>query len=245
MYWVVPSDLSHQPTWHRTHLVILPHPNAQHLFEHNHHLQRSCPVFTSNFQTLQDLEHQQTGITITTNNAPNVSIAQLMPLRHHLGFGMLFFFLLNLFKCTNNYSTSTSRTWWPVTWQLPPVTHKQWQWHQITMTNDAPDVSIAQMTPQRCRLGFSMFFFFFFYQIYLNVPTTIVLVLAGHGGLWHGSHHLLHTNDNNDDTEQQWWMTLSNNDEWHPQHLNSPNDAFEALFGLQYVFFSIKFIYMY
>ena len=215
MYWVVPSDLSHQPTWHRTHLVILPHPNAQHLFEHNHPLQRSCPVFTSNFQTLQDLEHQQTGITITTNNAPNVSIAQLMPLRHHLGFSMLFFFLLNLFKCTNNYGTSTSRTWWPVTWQLPPVTHKQWQWHQITMTNDAPDVSIAQMTPQRCRLGFSMFFFFFFlsnlFKCTNNYSTSTSRtwwpVTWQPPPVTHKWQQWWHWATMMNDTEQQWWMT--------------------------------------
>ena len=62
-----------------------------------------------------------------------------------VSFGLQYvFFLLNLFKCTNNYSTSTSRTWWSMVWQPPPITHKWWQQQQqwcqtMTMNDDNND----------------------------------------------------------------------------------------------------------
>ena len=88
-------------------------------------------------------------IMALTSNSSNDAFEALFVLWY------VFLFLLNSFKYTNNYNTSTSRTQWPMMWQPPPITY-EWQQQQTT-TNDAPDIPTAQTMPSRCCLGFGIF----------------------------------------------------------------------------------------
>ena len=95
-------------------------------------------------------------------NSPNNASKAFFGLRY-------VFFLSNLFKCTNNYSTSTSTTRWPMTWQLPLIAHKR----RMTMTmNDNDDD--AERHPQCLNSPNNPFevlfglWYFLSYQIYLN-----------------------------------------------------------------------------
>ena len=113
---------------------------------HHHHRFHHLVMWQAHNTTTNDNDKERHPWHL---NSPNNAFEALFGLRY-------VFFLLNLFKCTLTTTILASRTWWPMTWQLPPITHKQWQQQQ---TMPLMSQQLKQHFQRHC-LGFGMFFFY-------------------------------------------------------------------------------------